>query len=263
MAEFRLQNILIANAEEAIARAYYEWGRGFAGDSPEPDWDMASSDQRCAIMLRGYALYDGLCLPQNDSVGPTEIYTSMGINSRITLLDAVRFLRRSGEARSLLASIPLDLRLEDGTEATVRFAAQLIDLFRQEHQIGYGKATKVLHKKRPTFIPILDSYAVDFLSNNFPHRLGRNPSTEQLLVLCQELLVILDKPLSRIQDNLAELGILLPTLRIFDFLVWIGWTAIVGDGNWPTVRAVWRTKSVEEARALAASTWEAQKAALI
>ena len=151
MARLHIQTLEIADCEARIERGYFDEGRGQNEDSPEPDWDKASTEARKRIAGRGYALYDEFpCQPGNE-VGLPEIYASLGINSRILSYDAVRFLRRSAKARPLLAKIPDRARLEESSGEQIEAAAKLIDLFTCEKQIALGKATKVLHKKRPGF----------------------------------------------------------------------------------------------------------------
>ena len=145
MTALHLQKLDVADCEAALERGYFDWGRGWAKDSPEPDWDEASPQQRRAIALRGYGLYDGLPPQLGNRLGWLEIYASVGINSRVVVYDAVRFLRRSEEAQLLLGRIPDHTALEDGTESQIAAAADLIDLFGRESQIGRSKATKVLY----------------------------------------------------------------------------------------------------------------------
>ena len=146
-----------------------------------------------------------------------------GINSRVRSYDAVRFLRRSAEARPLLAEIPDRARLEDGSRHRLRLLPSLLTSLQREFQIGRAKATKVLHKKRPEFIPVIDSVVCDFLHRNFPHLLGEKPRTTDVLSLYKMLLEARSDALGRVQATLAQRGFALSTVRILDFLIWLGW----------------------------------------
>lgn len=223
MTALRIQKLEVENCEETIQRAYFEWGRGWEKDSPELTWADAAPEQRRATALRGYALYDGLAPLGGNRLGPLEVYASIGVNSRVILHDAVRFMRRADEAMSLLARIPDHARLEDATEDQVAAAAELIDLLASEPHIGWGKATKVLYLKRPAFIPVLDSVVSDFLWKNLPHLLTGQSPAELVLSAYQLLLVARSQPLREIHAALARGGFNLNTARILNYLIWIEW----------------------------------------
>ena len=59
MTSLRIQRLNIPDCESAVERSYFDWGRGWAEDALDPDWDGASPEVRQHIMLRGYAAYDG------------------------------------------------------------------------------------------------------------------------------------------------------------------------------------------------------------
>ena len=259
MTLLQIQNLRIPECEAALERAYFDWGRGWSKDSPEPDWDAASADERRTIALRGYALYDGCPVPTDDLVTSLDTYVSIGISSRMTLFDTVRFVARADRASELLADIPADAELESATDKQITAVASLIDLFGEARYVGRGKATKVLHKKRPALIPILDSVASDFLWKNFPHVLTQGSPTKQVLDLCKSLLVSRMRPLSQIQANLAAGGLWLSKVRILDFLIWIRWNGGVDESGFgrPFVK-VWGVNCAQ-ARVLARKKWEDQR----
>jgi hypothetical protein len=253
MTSLRIQKLHIEDCEAAIRGSYYEWGRGWAGDSPEPDWAMATAEQRRDIALRGYALYDGLSPCHGNELEATEVYVSVGINSGVTLFDAIRFLRRSEEARPLLARIPDDARLEDGTDDQIEAAGALIELLAQESHIARGKATKVLHRKRPAFIPVIDSVVSNFLWRNFPHLLTEGSPNGLVLRVYKLLLVARAEPLNDIRVHLRDEGFTFTTARLLSHLVWLAWKPRRMD-------EVWGTHSVLEARRMAAALWGNNKA---
>jgi hypothetical protein len=147
-----LQLLQIADCEGAIERSYYDFGCGRPTDSPEPDWDAASPAQRRQIALRGYGLYDGLPAQRGNRIGPLEVYACTGLNSRVVHLDAVRFLLRADQAEPLLARIPDQALLEDGTDEQIAAAGDLINLFLGAYQLGRAKVTKVLYLKRLSYL---------------------------------------------------------------------------------------------------------------
>ncbi len=260
MTALRIQKLEIDDCEQEILRNYFEWGRGNPADTPEPSWQDADEATRLFIARRGYALYDGLALQPGNDIGPTEIFISVGINSRVILNDACRFLARAERARPLLARIPDDARLEDATDDQLDAAAELLTLLEEAKQVGRGKVTKALHKKRPAFIPIIDSVVADFLWKNFPWRLKQDSPPRDVLVLLRELLLARRDALETIQANLATKGFRLTTVRALDYLIWLGWHERVDKfGFGPPMAKVWRAKGLHEARDKARRAWEVQQ----
>jgi hypothetical protein len=255
----RIQKLEIEDCEAQILRGYFEWGRGNAHDSLEPKWEHADEATRRAIALRGYDLYDGYPPQPGNDLSPTEIFLSVGINSRVVLNDACRFLARREQARPLLARIPDGTRLEDASDDQLDAAGELIALLEQARWLALGKVTKVLHKKRPAFIPVIDSVVGDFLWKNFPWAIRRTSGPRDVLAQLRTLLMILRPRLGVIQHNVAAQGFCLTSVRILDYLIWLGWREQVDKfGFGPPIQRLWRAKSVHEARLVAEGAWRAQ-----
>ena len=255
MSLLRIQTLCVSDCVLAVEREYYEWGRNKLDHAPEPPWEEAPPEERRAVSRRGYSLFDGCPTSPNDEIGPTEVYTSMGVASRVMLNDAIRLLVRADRARVLLSRIAPDATLEDATEDQIGAAEALIDLLSQAPKIGRGKATKVLHKKRPSFMPILDSVVCDFLWKNFPHVVRQGPSGGGYVRLFREILLARRAALESLQVTLASRGLTLSTTRVLDFLIWLGWRgrAVL------SIKDVWKVASIGAARAKARESWEAQR----
>jgi hypothetical protein len=257
MPVLRVQKLFVPDCAPAIEREYFGWGRGRAGDSPDPEWEKASTERRRVVTLRGYDCYDGYPFQPGDSIGLAEIYASVGLNSRVILNDAVRFLVRADEARPLLARIPDGIALEEATDDQLAAAAAVIDLLAGAHQIGRGKATKVLHKKRPHFMPILDSVVFDFLWKNFPHIMRQGSPTLDYIKLYRDVLLARRPVLAETYAELSMKSLTLSMTRILDFLIWLGWRDKVDEfGFGPRITEVWETTSIREAREKARQSWQ-------
>ncbi len=266
MTRLRIQTLEIADCEARMERGYFDEGQVSDGDSPDPNWDEASCEERKSIARRGYALYDGFPCQPGDEVSLPEIHASIGLNSRVTSFDAVRFLGRSAKARPLLAEIPDQARLEESSGEQIEAAAKLIDLFTCEKSIALGKSTKILHKKRPKFIPVLDSVVEDFLRKNFPYCVKGKSCTAAMLSVYKMLLVERSDTLGRVQAALAQRGFALSTVRILDFLIWLKWRKSgsrsgqpLPTGKTKSIVGVWGVKSRPQARKEACKMWEGQR----
>ncbi len=72
----------------------------------------------------------------------------------------------------------------------------------------WGKATKTLHKKRPDFLPIVDSVVVEFFWSSFPELRGSydRDNAETLLYRFRNLLADHAEPLEQIRATLEPKG---------------------------------------------------------
>ena len=252
MTALRLQKLEIENCEEALLNGYYDWGTAY-GVAP------ADSASRSEIAHRGYDLYDGCPAQSGFEIGPAEIFLSVGINSRLALPDACRILALRERARPLLARISDDARLEDADDDQLDAAAKLMTLLEEAEHIGRGKVTKVLHKKRPAFIPIVDSVVADFLWKNFPWRLhGASPARDVLLVF-RDILLARQDILETVQANMGARGFSVTTVRVLEALIWLGWHERNGGGGFGTpITTLWAARSLADARRVAERLWRAQ-----
>ena len=265
MTALRIQNLEIRDCEDALQNSYCSWGRELDRDGPVgPDWADSDADQDHlrSLMLRGYDLYDGYSIPQDNTITALDAYVSIGINSQVISYDVVRILVRADAASPLLARIPGDARLEDGTDDQIAAAADLIELLCAAFKINRGKATKILYKKRPGFIPVIDSVVTDFLWKNFPFLLVGNSPMRDVLQLYKSILILKSEQLREVQSSLAAVGLVLSTARILSHLIWIGWRERVDEfGFGKPFTKIWETASLADAKAKAEECWREQCAA--
>lgn len=172
-----------------------------------------------------WAYYDGVPDRNPNRVLPEDVSVTVAVNSFVTRADLLRTVH-SGLAKAcdpLLPGIPVnaDLRTFD---ADLSEAYELLDRACQAREVGLARATKVLHRKRRGFIPMLDSVVVDA----YLDALGR-PGTR---LTEQEVGIFVMKAIRRdleeaLQDvnkvglALAEAGTPMTHLRILEVGVWI------------------------------------------
>ena len=94
--------------------------------------------------------------PRNRIV-PEDLAVTLLVNSRATAR-AFQSIRDRGPAFDLsrLSDIPLEAATDDDLDAVARVIAEIA----QWPGFGASIATKVLHKKRPALIPVLDNMAI-------------------------------------------------------------------------------------------------------
>lgn len=258
MTSFRLQNLYIVDCESIIEKGFYNWGQVQRKKSSENPWDEATSEDRRISALRGYSLYEGLPVQRGNDLSAIEVHFSRGINSDVMLNDVVRFVSRADEARPLLEQIPDGVRLEEGTDAQIDAVAKLIELFSSEdhNHIARGKTTKVLYKKRPEFIPVIDSVVSHFLWTNFPHILSQSAPHAKVLRLYHDILATRAYDLQQIQSSVLAGGFYLSTARILSYLIWLGWRERAQKQE--SIRSVWKTDNLQEAKTKASNSWQSE-----
>ena len=254
MTDFALQKILVKNCEHRIERNYYDWGRERSrSEWVDPEWDVATAEQRRHVSLRGYALYDGCSVPRDNQINSIDAWVSAGFRSRVIEFDVVRILARAEKANQYLTYIPPNAALESATDKEIEAAGPLISVFTDAYQLNWGKITKVLHKKRPGFMPVLDSVVWDFLWKNFPHIINQASPFPEVLKLCRIILQLRYAEVGTIRRYLWERGFDLTPLRVLDFVLWIGWR----DGGFGRpITEVWNTGGLYEARRQARIVWD-------
>jgi hypothetical protein len=129
--------------------------------------------------------------------------------------------RRRAIERALRALTP-DASLTGAAESVPWLPLrQLFDAFADIRGVGFSKATKALHPKRPALIPMLDSVVQRYLSEDDPG--VHAPFGERALALVRGYKRDLDRnreALDAIRQELVRRGSDLTEVRILDLLIW-------------------------------------------
>jgi hypothetical protein len=109
------------------------------------------------FMENEYDIYDAVEVPPDNTLSMLDILISVAMNSRLDTAVKIRSVwRNKGPVEQALAAIPSSLAVEDDSIPWDAMEA-LFDRFCEIKYAGPAVATKILHKKRPRLIPILDS----------------------------------------------------------------------------------------------------------
>jgi hypothetical protein len=182
-----------------------------------------------------YEIYDRIASPQEDSITILDICLANNIDARISASDIREFWRYVSDHRveieQGLSRIPQNVDLHQVDEDT--FFDNLRTLFAlffngkepKVRNVNFTRVTKILHKKRPRAIPIVDRKTV---IENYIRKgsswLGTSNSADYLLkvtkIIRQDILRNLNE-LQEIQRGLQpDEGGDLTLLRIFDILLY-------------------------------------------
>lgn len=178
-----------------------------------------------------YEYYDAVPPGDPNRIEPLDVLATVGINSRLDTATKVRTVHRgmSSAVNALLTQIPE--RAELHTFASLDPLHELLAAAMTSKFVLLATATKVLHRKRPALIPILDSVVAG-------HYVHDDPIEKALLQLSWEnrnaAADISRLTIGRLRDDviqgfdlLDELrgaldgeGFALSHVRIMDILVW-------------------------------------------
>ena len=188
--------------------------------------------------------YDGVPGGDPDHVEPIDVLATVGINSRIDTAVKVRTVHRgiSAACDPLLPMIPHDADLL--TFEPLDRVHELLKAAMTSKYVLLSAACKVLHRKRPSLIPVLDGV----IAGHYLRRLGergllarswqsRPAADEAGRLTLREVRVDLRSAsagIGQLQEGLRQEGFLLSHVRILDILVWTevepsGWYRTAAD----------------------------------
>jgi len=142
--------------------------------------------------------------------------------ARISAAEIAAILERRRAIERSLRAIAPDASLA-GADAAIPWAAlrRLFDGFADVRGVGFAKATKALHPKRPALVPMLDSVVQAYLADDDA---GPGlPFGERAIGLVRGYKRDLDRnrvALRTVRKELSRRGHRLTEVRILDLLIW-------------------------------------------
>ncbi len=176
-----------------------------------------------------YDYYDGIVSSNPNHIEPLDVLVTVAVNSRVNDAAAVRSVHRglAASCDPLLAQIPVGADLLDAVY--VPQVVNLLDKAVQVPRVLLPVATKVLHRKRPQLIPMLDNVVIThYLSSLNRSELGpKSQDKQHAAAVGQMVLEAFRQDLAEAIGELAELsarltggGWLLTPTRVLEILVW-------------------------------------------
>jgi hypothetical protein len=179
-----------------------------------------------------YEYYDGLPAGDPNHIDPSDVLATVSVNSFVRNAEQVRRIHRgmATYCDDLLATIPQESVLLTYSRSTRDALRNLLHAAVQASGVLIPVATKVLHRKRPSLIPMLDNVILTHYLNDH----GRQDLLPALQDKCRAAdvaMTVLDfflehlkkelTPIEQLRQELAREGYVLTQVRIVEVLVWI------------------------------------------
>ena len=172
------------------------------------------------LFSRWYDLYDAVPVPRDSILRPEEIALCIMMNSRTSGNTGLAVWEHREAIGSALQLIPPDADLA-ATDVPWQGIQALFDPFQFIPRAKLGVATKILHKKRPALIPMLDTLLVGHYHRLLTTRtktLGGYGAN--LMKLFREDLLAVLPEVTALCDFAAEQRKPVTPVRMLDHLVW-------------------------------------------
>lgn len=169
-----------------------------------------------------FGYYDAIPTAHDNHVTPIDVVCTAALHPTLRRTDLEFFVRRRDDLAGWLAAVPHDQQL---WEADEQLLAHLDSLVEFDPEVPLTLLTKVLHRKRPSFVPLLDRHVIDFYRQPGDSRqvLDAWPNVvrrirEDLATPEQRLLIAVAIP--SVHDNDGE-TIPISLLRFIDIAIWM------------------------------------------
>ena len=182
-----------------------------------------------AFFTEEWAYYDGVSDPSPESIEPIDVIVTVSVNSFLNSAGRIRDVHRGlAEACDpLLLNILVEADLRS---SSVDVVVELFDVACQVKWMLVPVAAKVLHRKRRSLIPMLDTVLSDYYLQA-TDRLDLRSAREDKRRAAEAARIPLDAfrndlldawdGISRLKTELEAQGWLVTELRILEVLVWI------------------------------------------
>jgi hypothetical protein len=178
-----------------------------------------------------YAYYDAIPSANPNCIDPLDVLVTVAVNSFVNSATKVHRVHQgmAANCEPILATIPEDADLVDLN----RWSGPLRELLHAAVQIQgvlIPVATKVLHRKRRSLVPMLDSVVIRRHYLSAPEYKALLPGTEskdkaadvamEALRLFRDDLLQARREIEDLQQQLALAGFPLTAVRVLEILVW-------------------------------------------
>ncbi len=166
-----------------------------------------------------FRYYDCLPSPPDNSVEPIDVLACASMHPGLSKSDLTFFHAERNSIASWLDGLPVDLALDGADESVQR---HLADLATWDAPVTLQLLTKVLHRKRPLLIPLVDRHILDWYRPITGERSTVKAWPGLVRSIREDLslnAVPLHSMVTGIEDRTGER---ISPLRAVDIIVWMG-----------------------------------------
>jgi hypothetical protein len=179
----------------------------------------------------GYRNYDAAPVAQDNTLTEADVRVANRSTARMSNAVVAGILSRRAAVGAALRRIPPDASLTD-EETTIPWDGlrSLVAAFDGVPAIGLARITKVMHRKRPALIPLLDSVVEAYLVGlePVPRTWLRPDRAEALTRIYRREMELNRRALMCLRAEMAARGFVLTECRLFDIFAWSsasGWAS--------------------------------------
>ena len=171
-----------------------------------------------------YKAYDCASIEQDNTLRDSDIRVANKLGARIGPESPLMFRRNRTKIEAALKSVPVGIALDDSWPDEESMWEAIGSVYRAcwTSDVREARTTKVLHKKRPQLIPIIDGRMVIgwyYAGYSGPKKRGIDRMVEVTERIGEDMRRNTD-PLRELQKELVEAGINLTRVRLFDMVLW-------------------------------------------
>jgi len=173
-----------------------------------------------------YEAYDLLDIAQDNSLADLDILVANNIRARMDGRAFLSFKRNRERIERALDSLPVDVALDDPWAEEYSMWQAIENAYRAcwDEHVREARVTKVLHKKRPQLIPLVDGLVViGRYYANYPGPRGGVPRMVAVTRRIREDMMRNTSALRELETALQDRDIRLTRVRLFDVLLWMGY----------------------------------------
>ncbi len=200
-------------------------------DRRVPDVEQLLRDWRVMEADFGQLYLDHQPVTSPDRIFVEDLAVTMLINSRVDARQAMGIARNSESLD--LSALPAK-PLAETTDAERQRLAEVIGAMTKWPGFGASVATKLLHKKRPELVPVLDNMAIfgAYMNSSWPERAALADTIKAVPRIKEALdwiVVDLSRPENKpVWDRLGEIEPERTRIELFDIVWWMHFSPLRG-----------------------------------
>lgn len=173
-----------------------------------------------------YEAYDLLDISQDNKLTDLDILVANNIRAQMDGRAFLSFGRNRAKIEAALNSLPVSLPIDDRWPKAKSMWHAIENAYRAcwDEHVRAARVTKVLHKKRPQLIPLIDTRVV--IGRYYAGYRGPRAGVPCMMAVTRRVrkdMMTNGITLRELQGALEERDIHLTRVRLFDILLWMGY----------------------------------------